>query len=631
MENLQFLKQKYQLHTAPEVEQAAKRREARTGEKVPQKPEAKIQNYLERLRELTDREDPSERERGIEALKRAIYIRHVIRPENVPESAYLLEQRIARELGYGDVEITEEFKERKTRQIIDDQRRSLDRWVEYLSSEDAEYPDWAKYWALRSVLEMGQLQKKEDENGKEIAYFKKRRKDTTASFAPLNPRALAMTIGALRSHLEQKNKPKEKRETIENLSKKLSEEEFQKLVSTEEFSKIYSQFLLEIPEYSTEGLRETRGEWVKYEKNSDPAPLVNSLDGYPLEWCTANIDTARTQLQGGDFYVYYSIDENGEAKIPRLAIRMQGDSIAELRGIAPNQNIDPYIADVAKKKMKEFPDGEIYEKKSDDMKRLTLIEEKTKAGQPLTKDELIFLYEIDQPIQGFGYQKDPRIQEIRDQRNPKEDVFVALDCDPDQIAWSRDQINENTKAYIGLLYPNIFQELYDIEHIYTSFPEGKIRKTNIEIGGKDKNELLKELREKKIGADNFACQMMENRDFIISKKKESVDLIRLKVGDLGISRQNPTTEEIFEKAKELGLELCPPETGLQYRLQYTDQPLGECFWIGMKQISSSEGSPDTFRLVHNGGGLWLYSDWVRRANKWRPSDEFVFRLRKFET
>ena len=196
MENPNFLKQKYNLHASLEVEQAAKRKEARTGEKVSQKPEARIQNYLDRLKELTDREDPSARERGIETLKRALYIRHVIRPKNVPESAYLLEQRIAREQGYGDVPITEEFKKRKTQQIIDDQRHSLDIWVDYLTLEDADYPDWAKYWALRSVLEMGKLEKKEDEEGKEVAYFKKRRKDTIASFAPRNPRALAMTIGA---------------------------------------------------------------------------------------------------------------------------------------------------------------------------------------------------------------------------------------------------------------------------------------------------------------------------------------------------------------------------------------------------------------------------------------------------
>ncbi len=42
-----LLKQKYDLHKAPEVEAAAKRAEARTGEHVPQNPLARIQTYLD--------------------------------------------------------------------------------------------------------------------------------------------------------------------------------------------------------------------------------------------------------------------------------------------------------------------------------------------------------------------------------------------------------------------------------------------------------------------------------------------------------------------------------------------------------------------------------------------------------
>lgn len=456
MENPDFLKQKYDLHNAPEVESAAQRTEERTGEKVPQNPEAQIQNYLDRFKEIIERKDPNEQERGIEALKTVLHDKFVIKPEEIPESSFLLEQRIAREQGYGDVEITEEFKERKTEQIISNQTQSLDKWIDYLSSNDAQYPDWAKYWTFRSILEMGKFQKEEDGEGKETARFQKRTKDTVASFPPLNPRALAMTIGALRSKLEEKTKPKKERKPIENKSVKLNNQEFQDLLSSESFSKIYAQFLIEMPEYSTKGLQETRGKWVKYPKESDPTPLVKSLDGHPLEWCTANFDTAQSQLQGGDFYVYYSLNESGKAVIPRLAIRMQGDQIGEdPRGIAPDQNLDPYIGDVLEKKLKEFgPEGDVYKKKSADMKLLTEIEKKTlrqSSGQarPLTKEELIFLYEIDSPIEGFGYQRDPRIEEVRKTRNPKEDAPVVFECDPSEIAYDQKDINENTRAYIG--------------------------------------------------------------------------------------------------------------------------------------------------------------------------------------
>ncbi len=426
-----FLKKKYDLHKAPEVEAAAKRTERRTGEKVPQKPEAQIQNYLDRFKEITDREDPAERERGLEALKRILHRHHVIKPEAVPEAAFLLEQRIVRELGHGDVKITEEFKERKTDQIINNQKQSLNKWVDYLASPDAQYPDWAKYWAIRSVLEMGKLEKKEDAEGKETARYRRRAKDTVASFPTMNPRALALTIGVLRDRLAEREKPKSDRKSVENVSRKLGEKEFQNLLSTENFSKLYAQFLIEIPEYSTEGLKETRGKWVTYKRGSEPADLVKSLEGHPLEWCIADESTAKDYLDGGDILIYYSLNESGEPIIPRAAIRMHGDAIAEVRGIAPGQHTDPYIAPVIKKKVHEFPDGASYEKKASDMERLTDIETKSDAGKALTPDDLRFLYEFEAKIEGFADDygaRDPRINQIRDKREKRADLRVIFNC-----------------------------------------------------------------------------------------------------------------------------------------------------------------------------------------------------------
>lgn len=65
------------------------------------------------------------------------------------------------------------------------------------------------------------------------------------------------------------------------------------------------------------------------------------------------------------------------------------------------------------------------------MKHVTKIENKIKEKQELTAGDLIFLYEIDSPIEGFGYEKYPRIQELRSQRNPEEDMPVVFGCTPD--------------------------------------------------------------------------------------------------------------------------------------------------------------------------------------------------------
>ena len=626
MENHSFLKKKYDLHNAPEVKQQAERTEARSGEKVPQDPSARIQNYLDRFKEITDRKDPAERERGLEALKRILYRNNVIKPEQVPESAFLLEQRIARELGHGDVEITEEFKEKKIEQIINDQKTSLDKWIDYLSSPDAQYADWGKYWIIRSVLETGKLQKEMDAQGHETAVFKKRTKDTVASFPPLNPGALAKTLSSLKSLLAENAKPKQEQKMIVNESARLTDQELKKLVATENFSKIYAQFLIEMPEYSTKGLQETRGKWITFPQGSDAAPLVNSLAGHPLEWCIRDFSTAQNYLQGGNFYLYYSLDQNGQPIIPRAAIRMEANTIAEVRGIAPDQNLDPYIAPVVQKKMHEFPDGQAYEKKAGDMKLLTTIENKTKNNQPLSKQELVFLYEIDILIEGFGYQKDPRIKELRDQRDLKEDAPIVFECSPNQIAWNKEEINQNTKAYVGPLFKDIFKKLNHLEHIYTSFPEGKIHRQTIEIGGKTAEQLEEEISKAGMKINDYAKFMMKSKEFKLQIKSEKIDTVRLKVKDLFGDNQNHTTEEIYKKAEEFILELCPPEVGPHYRLAYKDQPMGEWFYIAMNQIADPVRSPDVFGLGRGSDGVWRGYRWAVPGFRWGPGDEIVFRL-----
>ena len=343
-------------------------------------------------------------------------------------------------MGHGTVEITEEFRQEKASQIINNQKKSLDKWINYLSSDDAQYPMWAKYWAFKSMLSMGKLEKREDpETKEEIVQFRRRSKDTVASFPPLNPRALALTIGSISSKAENNFKTKEEKENIKNISTKLNDVEFKELLNSESFSKIYAQFLKEMPEYSVEGLKETRGKWVVYKQGSEPDELVESLDGHPLEWCTADADTAKTQLQGGDFHVYYSNNENGKATIPRVAIRMEGNKIAEVRGIASDQNMDPYINDVVKEKMTEFPDSKEYEKKSTDMKRLTEVETKNQKGEKLSQEDIKFLYEINDKIQGFGFEEDPRILDLIDSRDVKEDISFALGYSKDEVSVTQEE------------------------------------------------------------------------------------------------------------------------------------------------------------------------------------------------
>lgn len=620
----QLLKKKYDLHKVPEVETAAKRHTARTSEKVPQDPLARIHNYLNRFHEITDREDPQEREHGMDAIKRLLYRNYVIKPDEVPESYWENQRRIIRERGQGaDLEGVnwEELKKQNTEAIIADQRSSLDKWIDYLSSPDAPYSDSLKYYTLRSVLNMG-------EYDKEKKLYPQRSKGTTKPFPDLNREALAYVLDAVSkkypSASSASNTAGAAQAKIED-----TDPEFEKLLAGENFPKLYAWAIEKVTPASAEQLANAQGEWVKYNQGEDHMPLVESLQGHGTGWCTAGEFSAATQLQGGDFYVYYSNDTDGKPTVPRVAIRMEESRIAEVRGVAAEQNIDPHIAPVVEEKLKEFPDGELYKKKVADMRYLTMVEHKVTEGQQLDGTDLSFLYEIDSPIQGFGYRRDPRIEEIRSQRNPEKDISIIFGCEPSQIAHTPSEIRPDTRAYVGPLAPGIFDRLQEhtIEHVYTSFPEGKIRRQEVEIGGKTKEQLQRELKQAGVNVTSYAQDMMKSPDFTTLPVAQMVDTVRLKVGDLGF-HNSATTDQLYKKAQELGLELCPAEVGSRLRLQHTDQPIEEWVCVGMKQIADSDDNPNVFVLGRSGGGLRLGARWAGPDREWYSEREFVFSLRK---
>lgn len=614
-----FLKRKYDLHNAPEVTQAARRTELRTGERIAQNPASRIENYLNRFEELADRKNPKDRERGLDALKEVLHRKYVIKPNEIPESYFKLQVQILRDRGQGgDWESLSEGQKRETlRQnteaVIADQQGSLDNWVDYFSSNDAPYPNWLKYYSTRSILNL-------TEYDKEKKAFPQRSKGTTKPFPELNREALSYVLDAL----EKKNTGRDI--NLTNLDQ-TDRTQFQNLLNGENFAKLYAWAIEKVTPASHDRLLVTNGKWTKYQKGSEPTKLVESLQGHGTGWCTAGESTARTQLQGGDFYVYYTLDQYGKPTIPRVAIRMEEDRIGEVRGIAEEQNLDPYIGTVVQKKLQEFPDGKVYEKKVQNMKILTDIDRKVGQGQSLNRDELIFLYEINGTIEGFGYQRDPRVKELRDKRNAKVDAPIVLDCRPNEIAWSNGEVNKNTKAYIGPLFPGVFKTFGNLEQIYTSFPEGKIRREAVGAGGKSVAELERTLKQNKINVSGYAGDMMKKPEFMTLKSREVVDLVHLKVGDLGFT-DYPTTDQLYEAAGRFGLELCPPEAGPELRLKYTDQPLGEWEYVAMKQIADSGGNPRVFKLLRHDDGLWLDGYWARPTNRWNLDNGFVFRIRK---
>jgi hypothetical protein len=111
--------------------------------------------------------------------------------------------------------------------------------------------------------------------------------------------------------------------------------------------------------------------------------------------------------------------------------------------------------------------------------------------------------------------------------------------------------------------------------------------------------------------------------FHASLESKGVHLVSVSGRELGFDR-NATTQEIWGRARELELELCPNEVGPQLRLQYLDQPMGEWLLVAMEPITGSDGDPFVFLVERDERGLWLDGDCGNPDDVWRPDDRWVF-------
>ncbi len=95
--------------------------------------------------------------------------------------------------------------------------------------------------------------------------------------------------------------------------------------------------------------------------------------------------------------------------------------------------------------------------------------------------------------------------------------------------------------------------------------------------------------------------------------------------------------EIFERANELGLELCPLELGPHLRLAYLNQPEGALgnpvqqhqapfgsITIASEVLTEDHDFPKGFYLRRINGVLWLRGYRADHLHVWNPDDHFIF-------
>lgn len=378
---------------------------------------------------------------------------HIIKSEEVPESYFDAQQRIARERGHGDVDID---RDQLVEAIISDQRSSLNKWVEYLGGDDGSYPDWFKRYTWDSVIKLGTFDKERNK-------FNKRETTTVAPYPELNREALANVYDTIKK--------------FHVLGDAVEDTDLKQILNEGSFSRIYAHAMLIANPEAKELTHNIQGKWKKYAQTKDSRTarrLSGSVAGNGTGWCITGESTAKDYLNDGDFYVYYSFDEDGAATIPRTAIRMKNGSVAEVRGILNEQELEPALFDITIDKLQGLQGGAEYMQKAEDMKRLTNIENRIKSDpqQKLTKDDLAFLYEIDHIIKGFGYERDPRIDDLIEGRNLKKDIEEITGIDLDNFNSSETIVrlleDNDTATFYYLLRSKYFHDINSetLKYIY---------------------------------------------------------------------------------------------------------------------------------------------------------------------
>ncbi|MCY0910039.1 MAG: hypothetical protein OWR62_16825, partial [Sulfobacillus thermotolerans] len=167
------------------------------------------------------------------------------------------------------------------------------------------------------------------------------------------------------------------------------------------------------------------------------------------------------------------------------------------------------------------------------------------------------------------------------------------------------------------------------------YPDCAVITRPVEVGGLTKSQLMQKLQQQSILMNESAERLFADDKFTTSDTKYTVQTVELTVCDLSFP-DGAITGEIFNRATELGLKLCPLELGPHLRLAYLDQPEGYLV-NSSKQHQAPSGSitiaseiltedhdfPKGFYLRRINGVLWLRGYRADHLHVWNPDDHFI--------
>jgi hypothetical protein len=314
------------------------------------------------------------------------------------------------------------------RKYQDTQKETLAQWVSYL--EQSDYDPAFKMLMLDAVVTSNYDYKLEK-------YFK-RNSTTIRNMAPFDAGTLAELYGMT-----------ENKELLKTYAE----------IQADNASRVVKANMMK----STKD-----GKWLKFAGGDNVSEAEREVNANALSqlvqntfWCTKT--NAKSQLDGGDFYVY--VTEGTDMRpIPRIAVRMDGSDVGELRGNASSkQDLEPEMLPVAEKFLKEEIPGGSGQKWLDSI----AFNKKAKAFAESISDKKLSMDMIkefgvlsgDASKYSVDYGKNGFIERIENIIRAKASVDDDVTADlKGKVATRARDLGPNTRVFIGEMGYSLYED-----------------------------------------------------------------------------------------------------------------------------------------------------------------------------
>ncbi len=176
-----------------------------------------------------------------------------------------------------------------------------------------------------------------------------------------------------------------------------------------------------------------------------------------MHHCVGTSDSYVNKMKRGEVEIFSFRSTKTHNPIVTIEYDTKSQRLLQVKGVGDEiPNFNDNVALDLLEALSQLPEtindnGEHRLVKSNEVAHLTRLlelEEKVHADEELTRDELFFLYEVNEPIQGFDVSgREPLIDHLLYMRDRKEDIITMTDCAPEHLTTDFTELSTETEVY----------------------------------------------------------------------------------------------------------------------------------------------------------------------------------------